>query len=117
MNTRNGVPQSFTDLVEAVGHDMAMVIVNTYGGTRVCVPKVFKALHPLTELLGIEQARRLSEQLGGMNLSIPSLRKQRLQERNVEIRREYDGGTTVRELVRKYELTDRQIYTILGSND
>ena len=91
-----------------------MQIVKEHGGTRLFIPKNMNAQHRLANLLGIEQARLLSSHFGGESLNIPRMAGAKRANRNQEIIRRYDAGDPVRVLARAFELTDRQIYSILG---
>ena len=108
------LPESLTDMVEALGLSATLQIVKAHGGTRLFVPKRAHAQHHLANLLGMEQARMLSQHFGGESLTIPRMANAMRTRRNREIVRRYDGGESVRVLAHAYHLTDRQIYTILG---
>lgn len=73
----------------------------------------------LAEIVGVENALRVSQEFGGLWISIPKLDALRRESRDTEIRGEYDKAVdnktdVVRSLARKYNLTARQIYNILG---
>lgn len=108
------LPESLREIVDLLGLGATMQLVNTHGGTRLFVPKQVKAQHHLANLLGMEQARRLSDHFGGESLTIPRMANAMRSKRNREIVRRYDGGDSVRILAHAYNLTDRQIYTILS---
>ena len=107
-------PESMTEMVESLGLSTVMQIVKEHGGTRLFIPKNMNAQHRLANLLGIEQARLLSSHFGGESLNIPRMAGAKRANRNQEIIRRYDAGDSVRVLAREFELTDRQIYNILG---
>ncbi|MEO5340637.1 MAG: hypothetical protein H7837_08990 [Magnetococcus sp. MYC-9] len=109
------LPASLTDMVEAIGLTNTLQVVKVYGGTRLFVPKQVHAQHRLANLLGMEQARRLSHHFAGESLTIPRLAAAMRARRNQEIIRRYDAGESARQLAQAYHLTDRQIYTILSS--
>lgn len=109
------LPHSLADMAETLGVTTTMQIVTAHGGTRLFVPKKIHAQHHLANLLGMEQARRLSKHFGGESLTIPRMASAIRAKRNREIVRRYDAGDSVRVLAHAYGLTDRQIYTILSS--
>ena len=108
------LPESLTDMAEIIGLNPTLAVVKAYGGTRLFVPKRMGTQHHLANLLGLEQARRLSNHFGGENLTIPRMATAMRTQRNREIVRRYDAGESVRVLAQAYHLTDRQIYTILS---
>ena len=109
------LPESLTDMAETLGLTITMQIVKAHGGTRLFVPKQVHAQHHLANLLGLEQARRFSKHFGGESLTIPRMARAMRNKRNREIVHRYDTGDSVRVLAHAYNLTDRQIYTILSS--
>ncbi len=108
------LPESLTDMAAILGISGTLEIVKAYGGTRLFVPKQMGVQHHLANLLGIEQARRLSSHFGGESLTIPRMAHAMRTRRNREIIRRYDAGDSTRVLAQAYHLTDRQIYTILS---
>ena len=72
----------------------------------------------VAEIIGVDNALRLSNEFGGLWISIPKLDDMRREVRNTEIRRQYDAAadktSAVRDLARQHNLTGRQIYNILG---
>ncbi|MBF0402285.1 MAG: helix-turn-helix domain-containing protein [Magnetococcales bacterium] len=108
------LPDSLLEIVEILGLGSTLQLVKSHGGTRLFIPKQAKVQHHLADLLGIEQARRLSNHFGGESLTIPRMANAMRGKRNREIVRRYDRGESVRVLAHAYNLTDRQIYTILS---
>lgn len=68
----------------------------------------------IAEIAGIDAALKIAKEFGGAYLYIPKLDGLYREIRDASIREEYDNGKPVRELARKHDLTDRQIYNILG---
>jgi len=72
----------------------------------------------VAEIVGVENALKLSREFGGECLSIPKLGRLRRAVRNTAIRAEYDRVRdktgVVRRLARRHDLTTAQIYNILG---
>ena len=112
----SNLPESLREIMEIIGQPGTMKLVEQYGGTRIFIPSRVRAQHKLANLLGLEQARRLCHHFGGETLCIARSARAKLQERNREIVRRYDAGEAVRSLAIAYQLTERQIYTILSGN-
>jgi hypothetical protein len=106
-------------LVEAIGLEGAQRLVREYGGKQIKIPDgsgragAFSAW--LDEALGIESARILRATFGGECITVPMLYDQMLAARNRLIIADYDGSLSMLDLVRKYQLSERQIRTILNS--
>jgi Mor family transcriptional regulator len=72
----------------------------------------------MAELVGIENALKISKVFGGFVVAIPKLGFILREERNKEIRNAYDqGGESVRTLAGKHNLTMRQIQNILSEKE
>lgn len=59
-----------TDLVDAVGEQAAIALVQAKAGQSIYVPGTVSADHPLAVLMGLEAARRLSDHLGGRGVNV-----------------------------------------------
>lgn len=112
---REQLPASLQDMAEVIGDDDTMKLVENYGGTRIFVPHRMGAQHKLATLLGLEQARKLSNVFGGEALTIAQCSKLFKYKRNEEIRKKYDEGVSITVMVREYGITERQIYAIIAS--
>ncbi|MBF0096162.1 MAG: hypothetical protein HQM04_07375 [Magnetococcales bacterium] len=110
---KNDLTQLMREVADVIGLPDTQKIVQHYQGTRIFIPRLTKCQHHLSTLLGMAQARLLSEYFGGETLTIPRMASVLRHQRNREIIRRYDAGETVRTLAHAYQLTDRQIYTIL----
>ena len=104
------------EIAGVIGPEGAGKLARARGGTRFYVPRRPGAQHQMANLLGIEQARRLGKAFGGKSLYIPRNAAGCIRDRNREIVRRYDGGASVRALALAFDLTERQIYAILGQS-
>lgn len=72
-------------------------------------------LRLLADMVGVRNALEIAEFFGGTPAQFYNYRKFILRWRDQKIREEYDaGGVTVVELARRHDLSDRQVYNILG---
>lgn len=72
----------------------------------------------VAEVIGVRQALRLAERLGGTTIVLFGFPKWWRRWRDKRIRAAYDaGGITAAQLGRRHQLTERQVYTILGMSD
>lgn len=106
-------------IVEAIGLGPAQCLIQHYGGKQIQIPDgsgrggVFSLW--LDKELGVEAARQLKAMFGGERITVPMCKAQLLSARNALIVADYDQGRSLLELVRKYQLTERQIRTILNT--
>lgn len=108
------LPESLTEIAEIIGLPSTLTLVEKWGGTRIFIPRQVAAQHKLANLLGFEQARKMSRHFGGETLTIARAANVIRSIRNREITRRYDEGEGVRLLAVEHNLTERQIYTILS---
>ena len=74
-------------------------------------------LRMLAELVGVRTALKISELFAGTSICFFGHKRFIIRFRDRQIRAEYDrGGITVAELSRKYNLTERYVYMILGKS-
>ncbi len=109
------LPVSLREMAESIGLMASLTLVEHYGGITLEIPKRINDKHYLVKTLGKETALCFCQVYGGEPLYIPKAADALRQLRNREIIRGYDKGESVKELVRKYSLCDRQIWNILGS--
>lgn len=97
---------------ELVGPEAAELLSERYGGSRVCVPQIFRDDHPLVKLLGSEAAASLIRRYGGTKIHIAMGHQEIREERNNMIRRDWMDGLKVPQIARKYFLSERTIWRI-----
>ncbi|WP_046079657.1 Mor transcription activator family protein [Halomonas sp. HG01] len=111
------LPQSLTDVAEAIGLAATLALVEHAGGVRIYVPERLGDEHRLIDWLGREAAVRLSEALAMEELVVPRCADALRRVRNRQMRLERDQGARPAELALRYRLTERQVYTILSRAD
>lgn len=109
---RHLLPGSLLRLAEYCGDDVMWSVWEHYAGCTVYVPRAVEAHHPLAARLG-QGAVRLVEAFGGEILTIPRADAARRAVRDARIRQDRETGALLCELARRYQLTERQVSTIL----
>ena len=109
------LPNLVIEVIDIIGRGPAEQLVEQFGGVRVFIPRTIGRDHKIAKIIGIEPALKLSMHFGGEVLSIPKCRSMRVHTRNKEIVAAYQQGAKVNDLARSYDVTDRQIYSILSS--
>ena len=112
-----------------IGADAAQRLFDALGGREFAFPKA-ESQHPggarkfarLVEIVGIEHATTLCRFLRGGSVYIPRDAVGRRRERDRELRKAFDAGASVSELVDRFGITDRSIERVLsvgpeGSSD
>lgn len=114
------LPQTVVDLVELLGHEATMRLVDAFGGIEIEVPNgktVGKVEGPLTariiEALGGGLAARFMATYGGEPLYIPRCAQAIRDERDRAIQADYDAGTRVPDIARKYMISERWVWVVL----
>lgn len=109
------LPESLRDVGDFLGMEAAMALLDKFAGIRLFIPKHVGVEHFLSQKLGHEAAQKLSRIYGGETLTIPRAVRAKRRLRNLAIVAHYDRGASVRQLAGEYQLTERQIYTILSA--
>lgn len=114
------LPQTVVDLVELLGHEATMRLVDAFGGLEIEVPSgrtIGKAEGPLTahiiQALGGGLASRFMATYGGAPLYIPRCAQAIRDERDRAIQADYDAGTRVPDIARKYMISERWVWVVL----
>ncbi|MCS4503874.1 hypothetical protein NYO91_07260 [Arhodomonas aquaeolei] len=111
------LPHTLTEVVETIGMDTTLQLVESLGGVRVYVPENMRPDHVLVRVIGHRAAWRMAERFGGEPLVLPRCAASLRAERNARIRRERAGGATPAQLALRYGLTERQVYAILAAGE
>ncbi len=114
----NTAPVNLLEIVEIIGESAALKLVERFGGTTPRLPALrnINAEHPLSQCIGIDALTSLVKQTGGGRwLYVAKCARGLREARNREIVQLYSQGVPVDELARRYHLSDRWIWNILGS--
>lgn len=105
-------------IIDTIGFTAASRFFSHYGGIEVKIPtgkgKPGLFVTRLIDLLGEEGYQKLTAVFGGESISVPKGKAAALIVRNRKIVEQYGSGISVNDLARHYDLTTRQIRTILG---
>lgn len=108
------------DLAQLLGREAAVALFNALGGQLVSIPKGRDnnakgrlAYDRLESAVGEAAARRLCEEYGGERFEIPRCLSLRNELRARAIRRDYDAGVAINDLVARYAVAHRGIEKIL----
>ncbi|MEW6490731.1 MAG: Mor transcription activator family protein [Thermodesulfobacteriota bacterium] len=109
------LPESLRQLLEVGFPGEALGrLVEGFGGVVLYVPKSPGDDSRLVQVLGEGAAWQLCRHLGGCRFAVPRGYRAALAARNAGIRRDADAGVPMAELVRRYQITERQVWKVLG---
>lgn len=111
------LPHSAAEIVEVVGVEAALRLVEAWGGIRLYVPQHMPEDHLLVSTLGRAEADQLADRYGGETVHIPRCLHALRAVRNGRIRAERHDGASPALLALRYGLTERQVYAILAAGD
>lgn len=109
------LPQSAAEIVDVVGVEAALRLVEAWGGVRLYVPQQMPKDHLLVSTLGREEADELAARYGGESIQVPRCLHALRAVRNTRMRRERARGDSPALLALRYRLTERQVYSILAN--
>ena len=110
-------PDTFLGLVAVIGEDAALALCRVFGGQKVFIPRPENVSHThrFATTIGIEAARDLARWGASSLVYLPRLAAIERARRNRRIAAERDAGASIAELCTRYVLSDRQISSILKS--
>lgn len=105
------LPKSLSELSNYIGYETCLKLVEIAGGSKIYVAK---SINPCSKLatLGLEAVRQIVDIYGGSFINIPVASKLKKHQRNREIA-ELRKTLSVQEIAKLYQLTERQVWTIL----
>lgn len=105
-------------IVDAIGVSAAKMFFTYYGGMQVHIPdgsgRPGLFVERLIDLLGEPAYKSLIARFGGERITVPKGHAAALIARNRRIVADYSAGTPMLELVQRYDLSERQIRSILN---
>lgn len=111
--TLDVLPPFMHELVDVVGIDAALRLVEWRGGVGVYVPREAVEGSDLVNCMGVEAAKKLCEVYQGTWIRMPRCRSLLLARRNDLIRADRVAGLSSKKLALKYKLTQRQIWNVV----
>jgi Mor transcription activator family len=109
------LPASAQELIECIGVQATLCLVEVYGGTRLWIPEHYDPAHELVTLLGIVRTKALINGYALSHLMIPRCAAALRLARDATIRSRYAAGATARTLAREYSLTETRVYQIASA--
>jgi len=108
------LPESLRTLIECVGQQAALRLLEWRGGAYICVPKVMTADHEILDIIGLVPFARLVEWYAGETLTLPKNDKvlQQFRHRMIWQMRNHER-LQVDEIALKVGYTVRRVYQVL----
>ena len=106
------LPETARDLVDVVGMNAALRIVDQLGGIRLYVPKIAKDDHALADLIGIDALKELVSMYGGEEIDVPRCAEafRSMQQRRIIAELQHNSFTTI---ARRHGYTERGLRKML----
>jgi len=103
------LPPSVQDLVDVIGLNAALIIVEKRGGIRLCVPTKTSNDHWLLKDIGLESFTKLVAVYAGDEIVVPRcvIAMRILREKEIA-----NSTESIAELARRYGYTERGIYKL-----
>jgi Mor family transcriptional regulator len=110
------LPRVLQEFVRLIGLPATMLLVEKFGGLRIYIPLNPTADHHFSQLIGLDNLRKLSEVYGREDhFELPKAERALLALRNARIRAEY-GPKSIRDLAAEHRLTERHVTRIVGAD-
>jgi hypothetical protein len=117
------LPTSLAHLIDLIGEPATVALMRAHGGLTYKVPATTRGARyrELADLVGEGAARALLDRYGGDIVYVAKLDGLDLERRNAIIRAAYDARSRagernlVKRLAREHDLTERHVWSILGS--
>lgn len=109
------MPESVKDVVGAIGLAATLKLIDRFGGSRVYVPcpEFITEDHDIAQAIGVPLARKLAALCRNERMELPRAAKAIRSARDRALRRDR-AGMSASQCARKYQMTERQVYSIVG---
>lgn len=111
------LPESLREVVDLIGLQATLKLVEHLGGIVLYVPAELTADHRIAKAIGMRAATLLWERYQADTIEVPRCHEALRLARNAEIRARRDAGATVEQLALDYGLTMRAVWYILADED
>lgn len=113
------IPESYRYVVETIGIERALVLVQKWGGRSVWVPAPERLddEHELVKTLGRDAATKLSKIAAQDRIRVPRCETYLVAMRDEMIRKDYAAGKTAASLASEHRLTERHVFRILAGKN
>ncbi|OGG93576.1 MAG: hypothetical protein A2508_10325 [Candidatus Lambdaproteobacteria bacterium RIFOXYD12_FULL_49_8] len=101
------------ELIEILGHEATLKLVQRFGGTALYIPQNPQANHPLTLTIGEQGAALLSSYFGGENLYLPLGRKWARELQRERIHELRSSAVPLTEIAKSVGCTTRWVRMVL----
>jgi Mor family transcriptional regulator len=98
------------EIINVIGKEAAAKLSELFGGSSLYVGKA--SSDDLINAIGYQAAFNLSEVYDGCTLYVPNAKAAKMDIRNQLIKSDKAAGLNIRDLVAKYGLSDRRIFSI-----
>ena len=115
MSEQLPLPGELEEIANLVGRQKALMIAGRYGGKSLGIPIDPKPNHKLTEVVGLEDAIKISKEFRGITLCIPRCEHILRAYRNRMIIRRYKAGESIEALALDFEVSTRLIQLTLDA--
>lgn len=100
------LPDSVKELLTVISADAVMVLIKTYGGTRVQIPGSAYPEHTLVQQIGQHNTEKLCARYGGTTLSIARCQSALTVIRDSQILKDARSGQSLAQIAIKNKMTE-----------
>lgn len=110
------LPESVKDVLESIGLEATLKLIERFGGSRVYVPRpdFITEDHDVARAIGVPLARKLAALCRNERMGLPRAAKAISRARDRVLRSDL-ASMSVSQCARKYKMTERNVYFILGA--
>jgi hypothetical protein len=109
------LPRLGRELIEVIGFEAAMTLIEKRGGQRITVPgwplkRLSARFAALAEIIGEEAATKYADRWGNSEIQVPRGVELDKLRRNLALIAEYEAGVRVPDLAARYKLTESTVW-------
>jgi Mor family transcriptional regulator len=108
------LPPVLQEIERLIGLDLALKLVDGWGGLNLYIPEKLTKNHRLSRTIGLDAAQRLSGVYGGDTIIMPRAHQYKAVQRQIEVYTRHKAGEPVEKLAALFNVTWRAIYIMIS---
>ena len=107
------LPETAQVIADVIGRDATLKLASKVSNRNLYIPKRTDEHHWISRAIGYAKAYALTQEFGGLLMSLATCEHYFTRERNAKVRADYQSGKSTLELALIYDLTQRRVQQIV----
>lgn len=110
------LPETAQVIADVIGREATLKLASKVSNRNLYIPKRMEEHHWISRTIGYAKAYSLTQEFGGLLMSLATCEHYFTRERNAKVRADYLAGRSTLELATIYDLSQRRVQQIVGKS-